>query len=375
MIVCGIHRCKAEATKSTIVKAFQFYDVKRHQFEEMSFGISREDIVCSFRRKCSMTYMEALLAYDIVKRAVKAFYNDTPDYSVRSPVAEAVILKEHQYAWQHAARKTARLFEKYENVFFNAHHCYSQQIVKIYNQLFDRIRNRADPVIVEDFHPRGCVRKESKNQKCVVKCQKEKLQEYIKNLPTKTFPIKNDELSTQMCDLVFNTKSSPKSKYEPKKVEKKPKNVDLNLPRCYQCNCPKIICDCAIQPDTGIVAIDCSQGPFECQWFRIDKEDKPDPCIEKSEFHQCPVDCLSTDESSESNDGTGYCECSNESDSEESDNKGVEREVYEMSDNEENINRMMPTDMPKRVNCHKHQTRNISKLPNMMDNCTLSYKL
>ncbi|XP_065362240.1 uncharacterized protein LOC135955803 [Calliphora vicina] len=333
LIVCGIHRCKAKAAKCIVIKAFKFYDIKRHRFDVIEdAGICRSDMICEFQCKCMMTHIEAMLAYCIVKRAVKAFYHGTPDYSIRSPITEAVILKEQEFIWQHAATRTINVFETYEPLLFHAHQNYAKQIVKIYQELHDRLKSRADPVVIEDFHPRGCVKRviigtksptNLNNEKplCVEKCEKiVQMNTFIENLPNKEFPLEN---ASNSCDLIGGFRKTSASTLPinvQEKRKKKPKNIGLNLPRCYKCNCPQLICDCNIEKDTGIVAIECSQGAYECQWFRIDKHDEHDPCTEKRELHQCPVDCPTSESSSES-DECEYCECSGEDESDKSSEK------------------------------------------------------
>ncbi|XP_023292720.2 uncharacterized protein LOC111676068 [Lucilia cuprina] len=379
MIICGIHRCKAKASKSTVIKSFQFYDIKRHRFDvaiENEKGISRNDMICNFQCKCMMTYIEALLAYGIVKRAVKAFYHGTPDFSIRSPITEAVILKEQEFIWQHAATRTVQLFEPYEHIFFNAHQNYAQLIVKIYKELHNRIKSRADPVLIEDYHPRGCVKKvvigtksppklDGEKPRCVEKCGKiEEMKNYIKILPDKKFPLKNVSKS---CEFIFGYKKLSPPPLPPSEaqtnIKKTAKKYEVNLPRCYQCNCPKLICDCDIETDTGILAIECSQGPYQCQWVRIDKNDKPDPCIEKRELHQCPIDCP-TSESSSEEDENQWCECSEGNESDEN-RETVEEQEFEETDNEESFERLMPKNLPKRKSTYECEKREISKLPIM----------
>ncbi|XP_073837773.1 uncharacterized protein [Musca autumnalis] len=385
MIVCGIHRCKAKLTKDIIVKAFEFYDIKRHQFEspENENSIYREHIVGDFESECQMTRIEALLAYCIVKRAVKAFYHGTPDHSIRSPIREAVIVKEQEFIWLHAARRTVFLFERYAHLFFDAQRNYPKQILSIYKELHGRLSNRADPVVIEDYHPRGCIRKiihgtrsptkkSEEKAKCVKTCQKSaELREYIENMPPKSWPIKSTVSVTNLSGggpLVCHNQRMMANECDgipPSKKRKEIKNQDLNVARCAQCNCPQLMCDCDIDRDTGVVAIDCSQGPFECQWVRVDKQDKPDPCIEKPEFHQCPVDCEQVENSSGDSDTSEYCECSAESEKDSDDDSvsNKTQEEFESSDNEENLTRIMPKNLPKKGNKTTCQHREISAIP------------
>lgn len=360
MITCGINPCKAKATKSVIINAFEFYDIKRHRFnviEERS--ICRHDLICNFKCECMMTPLEALIAYNIIKRAVKAFHHGTPDHSIRSPITEAVILKEHEFIWQHAATRTIQMFEPYENVFYQAHRNYDKEIVEIYRKLYERLKNRSDPVIVKDCQPRGCVRKviigtksppklEKEKNACVEKCSKiDNMRNFINNLPDKTFPLISDDDLYKKFD-ASGKKEIIKLSFAaklPVKRSKKPKNIDLQLPHCYQCNCPQLICDCNVEKDTGLLAIDCSQGPYECQWFRMDKQDKPDPCIENRELHQCPVDCLTSESSSES-DKSEYCECSDEDVMDESNQFSEGEKEFEKTNDEKTLDENMANEMP-----------------------------
>uniref|UniRef100_A0A1I8MYB8 Uncharacterized protein n=1 Tax=Musca domestica TaxID=7370 RepID=A0A1I8MYB8_MUSDO len=381
MIVCGIHRCNAKLTKGIVVNAFQFYDTKRHRFEssENENSIYREQIVGQFERDCQMTRVEALLAYCIVKRAVKAFYHGTPDHSIRNPIREAVILKEQEFIWLHAARRTILLFGRYSHLFFNAQRNYPTQILNIYKGLHGRISDRADPVIIEDYHPRGCVKKiihgtrslpkgGNKTPKCVDKCQKSaELREYIENLPPKRWPIESPLTPSNAAPLACHNQRNNEPEVTPPNKRKEIKNKDLKVERCSQCNCPKLMCDCDIDPDTGVVAIDCSQGPFECQWVRMDKEDRPDPCIEKPEFHQCPIDCDRRENSSSDSDSSEYCECSAESEKDVDESDSFDsyktQEEYEPSDNEKNSVKILAKNLPKKRSTNICQRREIIQIP------------
>ncbi|XP_061401732.1 uncharacterized protein LOC133337529 [Musca vetustissima] len=371
MIVCGIHRCKAKLTKGIVIKAFEFYDNKRHRFEnsDNENSIYREHIVRDFECECQMTRVEALLAYCIVKRAIKAFYHGTPERSIRNPIREAVILKEQEFIWLHAARRTILLFERYSHLFFNAQRNYPAQILKIYKGLHARLSERADPVVVEDYHPRGCVRKiiqgtksppttNEETPKCVERCRKSSnLKEYIENLPPKSWPIKSPLTLRNSGPLVCHNQRIMDIQSEdftrPKK-RREIRNKDLNVERCAQCNCPQLMCDCDIDRDTGVVAIDCGQGPFECQWVRMDREDKPDPCIENPEYHQCPVDCEQNKTSTDESDTSEYCECSAESekdtDAGRNNDANLTQEEFEPSDNEGYFTQIMSKNISKNKN-------------------------
>ncbi|XP_075161093.1 uncharacterized protein LOC142233918 [Haematobia irritans] len=325
MVVCGIHRCKAKASRFVVVKAFQFYDIKRHSFTSALNDVSilRDDIVGDFESRCQMNRIEALLAYCIVKRALKAFYYGQPDHSIRSPVTEAVLLKEQDFVWQHAARRTAMLFERYEHMFFNAQRNYASQIVSIYKELHKRLKSRADPVILEDCTPRGCVQRvisgtsspvkfEKDNRKCEKHCAKSQgLKKSIDSLPYKKFPIITSHSPSDTCPQRSQkplVTSKVTEDCSPPKRRKEVNNEELHLPQCSKCNCPKLMCDCSINRNTGHVAVDCGEGPLRCQWFCVQKPEK----FVKPEFHQCPVDCVTSEESCGS-DSSEYCECSNES--------------------------------------------------------------
>ncbi|KAM7356584.1 uncharacterized protein ACRADG_002264 [Cochliomyia hominivorax] len=359
MTTCGIPLCKAKLAKPVVISSLKFYDIKRHRFSAVEQdGLCKNYITNIFKCECLMTSIEALVSYMITKRAIKAFFHGTLDYSIRNPITEAVILKEQEFIWQHAANRTIHLFEPFEHAFYNANSNYEKKINEIYKRLYERLKQRADPVVIVVDHPKGCIKKviegtkspEKMNKEkpiCVEKCRgSEILRTYVNSLPAKVFPLK-DRLQL------------------PPKKDKKPKNIDLNLERCYQCNCPQLICDCNIEPETGKLVIDCSQGPFNCQWFRVDKQNKPDPCIENRELHQCPVDCATSDSSSES-DESQYCECADEE--VWSENEKVadgEAEEFENNDNEQHLDKFVVKDLPKRGNRGQCQIRAISKLPVM----------
>lgn len=303
MIVCGIHRCKAKASKHFIVDAFQFYDVKRHttkHINEYENGIGRTNFVRDLEKNCLMTTMEALLAYVIVKRAIKSFYHNTPEHGLRNAVAEALHIKEQEQIWIHAAKRIIQIFKTYKHEFFRANNNYRNQIINIFKSLHDRMKSRADPVIVDDCHVTGCGKKRviiktKSSQENSNKINKGATYErpLSRDQQKKIFVLKSCHSLPNPCPVLCNNRKEQQTSLTDMKFKAKTicNKTDRKLQFCKQCKCPQILCDCKIQQNTGLLAIDCSQGPFQCQWVHTNKRRKSDLCIEKPEQHICPVDC------------------------------------------------------------------------------------
>lgn len=347
LVVFGMSITKMVKTKKIIVKIFKFYDVKRHRFctddKNLLCLKTTLKLLC---KKCDMTAIEAEVTYKVLKVVVKAFYCHTPQHSIRNPIHEAMVLKKESFAWKHAAHKIARYFRAYVHIFYYSHPDYENLVQKLFEDLYEKIKARASPVVITEFFPNGSIAKRliedptgknpSKQQSTKDKCNNalelwpdaNRLVKFMgwNEVPQKHLPVRPCKKEYGLCSLitydrkpkntynnelkaamegVISTKTEPPVTHNPRKDSKTAttiKKMEMSLPRCLKCNAPKLLCFCNVDKVTGVVAVDCSQGPYQCQWVLMTKPqrtvvDEVDGVCRRAEYHQCPIDCENTTDS------------------------------------------------------------------------------
>ncbi|XP_004530989.1 uncharacterized protein LOC101452067 [Ceratitis capitata] len=291
MVICGIHQAKAKAAIDVIIYSFIHYDEIRHRIDTVPRKrLCKEDLIHDLGRKCLMSRMEAQLTYSIIKRAFKAFYHGTSEGGIRNPILEAQMVHSQECLWVHAAKRTAQIFASYEGLFFSAQKNYEALIKCLYKKLYDRLQSRTNPLIMSDCLCKGCV------QRTVMELPKPSRSMYSIHGPI------SDEENLRVLPVVNGAGTEAAGACEINKIttDKNCNTVNgtvsstsLSLPRCYKCNCPRLICDCDVNQETGVVKDDCGQGPYKCQWKRMDENDVAlkRPCLELPVEHECPIDC------------------------------------------------------------------------------------
>ncbi|XP_067617785.1 uncharacterized protein [Eurosta solidaginis] len=305
MVICGIHEAKAKAAIDVIIYSFIHYDEIRHRIDAVPRKrLCKEDLIHDLGRKCLMNRMEAQLTYSIIKRAFKAFYHGTSEGGIRNPELEAQLIHSQECLWVHAAKRTAQIFASYEGMFFSAQKNYESLIKCVYKKLYDRMKSRSSPHAVSKCSCDNCIKrtvtelpKPSKSMYSIHDSMKD----------TKRLPVVSTSSSNQgeTCDLgagggVSRDETTTESR----------SSTSLNLPRCNKCNCPRLICDCNVNKITGVDETECSQGPYQCVWERVDDDDEDlkEKCLELPEDHECPIDC---DGQSDICDSECECDCDN----------------------------------------------------------------
>lgn len=327
MVICGIHQCKAKAAIDIVIYSFLHYDEIRYRIDAVPRKrLCKEDLVHDLGRKCLMNRMEAQLAYSIIKRAFKAFYHATGEGGIKNRALEAEAIHTSECLWVHAAKRTAQVFASYEGMFFSAQKSYEAQIRCAYKRLFDRLQSRKSPSeTLTACACKTCIQrqdiKDMQFQEAPI--EPTRIDSGYTSTKKDVLTPKASEALSKRCDQSLLTErqmipsectlpicnrgigqqpQGPKetetaAELETELVEGTESKISLNLPRCYKCNCPKLVCDCNVDLETGIVSTECSQGPFTCRWIRVDEEkdeDRPDPCITRPLEHECPVDCEPT---------------------------------------------------------------------------------
>ncbi|XP_039967545.1 uncharacterized protein LOC120779411 [Bactrocera tryoni] len=291
MVICGIHQAKAKAAIDVIIYSFIHYDEIRHRIDTVPRKrLCKEDLIHDLGRKCLMSRMEAQLTYSIIKRAFKAFYHGTSEGGIRNPMLEAQMVHSQECLWVHAAKRTAQIYASYEGMFFTAQKNYESLIKCVYKKLYDRMQSRSSPLVLSDCSCTGCV------QRTVVELPKPSKSMYSIHGPIneedstnlRVLPVVSGSDLDQTCDVkgYVSTKGL-------RTDDGTASSTSVNLPRCYKCNCPRLICDCDVELETGVVNVECGQGPYKCQWVRMDENDEvlKKPCLELPEEHECPIDC------------------------------------------------------------------------------------
>ncbi|XP_053952483.1 uncharacterized protein LOC128859578 [Anastrepha ludens] len=286
MIICGIHQAKAKAAIDVIVYSFIHYDEIRHRIDTVPRKrLCKEDLIHDLGRKCLMTRMEAQLTYSIIKRAFKAFYHGTKEGGIRNHQMEKQLVHSQECLWVHAAKRTAQIFASYEGMFFTAQKNYESQIKCVYKKLYDRMQQRSTPLVVNQCSCGECIKRK------VVELTKPSKSMYSlhnynaeSNGADNALPVVKSVEQGEECELGASAITSSGNTVS---------STTLNLPRCYQCHCPKLMCDCDVDRVTGVASAECGQGPYKCQWVRMDEDDEElkKTCFEMPEDHECPIDC------------------------------------------------------------------------------------
>lgn len=407
----GLPISKMAKTKKVIINIFKFYDVKRHQFCSQKSGnlmptLNLNVVMGVLSKKCQMSAIEAEVSFRVIKIILKSFFLHTPEHSVRSAINEALQLKREKGAWIHAANKIIRDFKLYAHIFYFSYPKYENMIKILFDDLYARIKARASPVLYTEYFPNGSIVKhivedpfdkrahtddnEADKMNCKSYTQNKSCKKFEgwEGMPPKQICVQPQQGSYNLCDLIVcrpdgkrlcepvaNLKPIPRLKTttqsvkfctpKPSKLPPKEKNVDLNVSRCFICKAPKLFCYCKTDKVTGLVAVDCSQGPFQCQWVHtatIKNSRASENVCWRAEYHQCPVDCTdSLDFSSSDNDLDDKCErmvCKKKT-------KKVQvlvsaNKLHDSSDDEERLCRVLKSDLmnPLKVACKPQKTVN-----------------
>ncbi|XP_037934179.1 uncharacterized protein LOC119668667 [Teleopsis dalmanni] len=301
MIVCGVDKCNAALSAEVVIHAFLYYDdILRGIGVVPKKRLRREDLMYKFTTDCNMTLSESHLSYAIVKRAFKAFYYGTTEGGIRNTLLEAKLVHTQECLWVHAAKRTAEVFSEYEGMFYNAYSKYERHIMCLYKHLFDRIQRRAEPIAGDVCTCEDCF--DSTEVKYAIPIE-----------PVKTAYPDSKACAQLICNKTDKDIVDDNDENVCLEEEQEEKCTDsdetVKLPRCLKCTCPKLICECDVDPVTGVQNVDCGQGPFQCKWFRV--KNKPidlSKRLDRPQHHQCPVDCRG-DTISLSCDSVCQCDC------------------------------------------------------------------
>ncbi|XP_036324945.1 uncharacterized protein LOC118738130 [Rhagoletis pomonella] len=344
MVICGIHQAKAKAAIDVIIYSFTHYDEIRHRIDAVPRKrLCKEDLIHDLGRKCLMNRMEAQLTYSIIKRAFKAFYHGTSEGSIRSPQLEAQLAHSQECLWAYAAKRTAQIFASYEGMFFSAQKNYASLIKCVYKKLYDRMKARTSPLVGSECSCEACV------QRKVVELPKPS-----RSMNSIHGPMQGDAAGGHALAIVNANEQGEACKLSPggKAPTQTASKSSLNLPRCYKCNCPKLICDCEVDKVTGVSSADCGQATYQCQWVRMEENDEEltKPCLELPEDHECPIDC-----DGESVICVAECECDCEScecQPEESSDDGEAEDVEGKGEEQDKLTNVPTTSTPCNISEH-----------------------
>ncbi|XP_065367899.1 uncharacterized protein LOC135960519 [Calliphora vicina] len=277
MNLCGIYLVKAKASIDVIIYYFLHFDEIVHRIDSIPRKrLCKEDLMHDLSRKCSMNRTEAQMAYSIIKRAFKALYHGTDVGGVPNSLLSDKLTHTSECLWVHAAQRTAQIYASYEGLFYACQKDLECKIKLIYKQLYDRITNRTQP---DDELECTCM-------KCLKRIAKESL--------------KSVKVTTGMHDM----EDPYEEMFIKEQQEEMAKQVNENFTESFgivenerkrHCSCPSLNItekDYAYRETAESTYTGSSQGPFDCRWISISKEefdaDEADVILKLPEEFPCP---------------------------------------------------------------------------------------
>uniref|UniRef100_A0A1B0BJ38 Uncharacterized protein n=1 Tax=Glossina palpalis gambiensis TaxID=67801 RepID=A0A1B0BJ38_9MUSC len=329
MALCNVQCDKRSALIDVITFYFLNYEEIRHRIDTVPHKrLHRLDVIHDLTCKCSLNRVDAQVAFSIIKRAFKAFYYGTDEGGVPNPLLNNQLKHSQQCLWHYAAYRTAQVYAAYENMFAI---CQKRLQFKICI-MYERTRKNFEVIFPNN-----------ENFECIcMKCFKQIAADNLKPVESKyhlhnSLDVYGDPHSNMM---------STAKKYDA------PDQKESITPTC-SCRILNLEEDKEINSHFDTVNTGFSQGPFECHWYNITKEEaeaddavfdfklpdefKCEPDICKNDSDSCDSICECICESCE-------CECESHSES------GVEISKESLEEKTEKVdNYQYVFDLNKRV--------------------------
>ncbi|XP_075144687.1 uncharacterized protein LOC142219706 [Haematobia irritans] len=299
MKICNIPAIKAKLCIDVIIYYFFHFEEIIEKIDTIPRKrLSKEGLFHDLNRKCDMQRMEAQMAYSIIKRAFQAFYHGTAEGGVPNPWLSYKLIHTPECRWIHAAKRTAQIYAAYEGLFMYTQKSIENQIKDLYKALYERMRSRPSP---DENHECEC-------RSCSTRLKRECLRVVRVTMGMH----KVSDPYEEMYRKIVNDMLKERDSYEIR--EFKDDLSEKNLPKC---TCPTLK---ASESDITYdkISKDCntgySQGPFDCRWFGISKEeyeaDFQEPVIElPKEVSGSPCPEMNEDEDVSSCETECNCEC------------------------------------------------------------------
>lgn len=290
MVICEVDRKRAEKSINVVVFYFLHYEEVHHHINTVPHKrLNRLDLLHDLTCKCSMNRTEIQISYSIIKRAFKAFYYGTDEGGVDNPLLNSQRKHVSDCLWYYAAHRTAQIYASYVGMFPICQKSIELKIRLVYMKLSSHIKLSTQ---YDDDSDCGCL-----------KCFKRIEMESKEHLPhssgiynASSFP--SDRSST----LTGSAAKHEKWKYR----ASQPQACDC--PELSISNEEKSLIEIAESLNVGY-----SQGPFECHWFPISKEeaeaDEFKLDISLPEEFPCPSEPSTLDEFESEPCDTSSCKC------------------------------------------------------------------
>ncbi|KAI9584688.1 hypothetical protein GQX74_006583 [Glossina fuscipes] len=290
MIICGVEQKQAEKSIDVVAFYFLHYDEIRYHINSVPHKrLNRLDLLHDLSCKCSMARTEIQISYSIIKRAFKAFYYGTDEGGVHNPLLNPKRKHVSDCLWYYAARRTAQIYASYESMFPICQKSIEIKIRVVYLKLSNHIKSS---IPYDDDRDCGCL-----------KCFKRILVETLWSASSK------EHLPDPSA--VYSDKSStlPGSGIQNEKWK-------FRATQPQVCDCPELTVsnqDKSLIEIAESLNIGYSQGPFECHWLPISKEeaeaDEFKPDVSLPEEFPCPSESTILEEFESEPCDASSCKC------------------------------------------------------------------
>uniref|UniRef100_A0A1B0AEQ3 Uncharacterized protein n=1 Tax=Glossina pallidipes TaxID=7398 RepID=A0A1B0AEQ3_GLOPL len=298
MTLCNVECVKKSTLIDVITFYFLNYEEIRHRIDTVPHKrLQRLNLIHDLTCKCLLNRVGAQVAFSIIKRAFKAFYYGTDEGGMPNPLLNNQLKHSQQCVWHRAAYRTAQVYAAYENMFPICQKTLQFKICLMY----ERTRQNFEVIFPDN-----------KNYECkCMKCFKRIAAENLKRVESKLRLHSNLDLYEKLYrDMMSANRKNGSS-------DQRYTHFESVTPSC---DCPILNLeeDKNIHSYFDILNTGFSQGPFECHWYVITKEEAeaddaifdfklPDefkcgPNICKDDSDSCDSICECTCESCE-------CEC------------------------------------------------------------------
>ncbi|KAM7360144.1 uncharacterized protein ACRADG_003613 [Cochliomyia hominivorax] len=251
MDLCGIYITKAKSSIDVIIYYFLHFEEIIHRIDSVTRKrLNKEDLLHDLSRKCDMNRREAQMAYSIIKRAFKALYHGTDMGGVPNNRLSDKLTHTSECLWLHAAQRSAQLYASYDGLFYACQKDLECKIKIIYKNLYNRITRR-----IQSIGDLECT---------CIKCLKRIAKETLQTV----------KVTTGMHD-IDNPYETIYLKEQEEFLNRKTSNKEENDEK-FPCSCPPLKItkqDNVYRKMAKSINRSINQGPFDCRWFPISKEE------------------------------------------------------------------------------------------------------
>uniref|UniRef100_A0A1A9VME7 Uncharacterized protein n=1 Tax=Glossina austeni TaxID=7395 RepID=A0A1A9VME7_GLOAU len=258
MTLCNVQCTKQNALIDVITFYILNYEEVRHRINTIPRKrLQRLSLIHDLACKCSLNRVDAQVAFSIIKRAFKAFYYGSDEGGVPNPLLNKQLKHSQQCVWNYAAYRTAQVYAAYENMFPICQKSLQFKICTIY----ERTRQTFEVIFPNN---------QSYECECM-KCFKRIAMDNLRRVESKhCLHCSLDVYGKLYTDMMSPVRESDAS--DQRNSDQRNSTLESVTPTC---NCPILNLDedKDIHSHFDIVNTGYSQGPFECHWYGITKEE------------------------------------------------------------------------------------------------------